>query len=105
MTAKTSENLAKVLEGVGLNAMAVKARADQYHDFLSDDALCSLTLERELREARDYAQDQDPAQAKLIEAIRQQHLNGEFDASNEESDEWAKSPDGQEVFNMLRKGK
>lgn len=103
MTAKTSENLAQVLEGVGLDAMAIKARADQYHDFLSDDALCSLTLERELRQARDMTKD--PILAKQIEAIRQKHLNGDFDASKEESDEWAASPEGQQVFDMLRKGK
>jgi hypothetical protein len=102
MTAKTSENLAKVLEGVGLHGMALKARADQYHDFLSDDPLCALTLETELRQARDQAHD--PILAKLIEAIRQQHLNGEFDASREESDEWAKSADGIEAFEALLKG-
>lgn len=103
MTAKTSENLALVLEGVGLHDMAVKARADMYHDFLSDDALCSLTLERELREARDRCAD--PIMAKLIEAIRQQHLNGDFDASMEESDDWANSPEGLEAFKMLVDGK
>lgn len=27
--------------------------------------------------------------------------NGEFDATKEESDEWAMSPDGQETFKML----
>ena len=99
MTAKTSENLAKVLEEVGLHSMVLKARADQYHDFLSDDAMCAVTLEQELRMARD--RQPDPILAKMIEAIRQQHLNGEFDASTEESDEWAKSPDGQAAFGML----
>jgi hypothetical protein len=99
MTAKTSENLAQVLHSVGLFDMEVRARADMYHDFLSDDALCSLTLERELREARDAAPD--PIIAKMIEAIRQRHLNGEFDASMEESDEWAASPEGLAAFGML----
>lgn len=103
MTAKTSENLATVLEGVGLHRLALKARADQYHDYLSDDPLCAMTLERELREARDSCPD--PIIARLIEAIRQQHLNGDFDASKEESDDWAKSPEGQEAYEQLIKGK
>ena len=96
MTAKTSENLAQVLHSVGLFDMEAKARRDQYHDYFSDDAFVSLTLERELREARDA--QKDPILAQMIEAIRQRHLNGDFDASKEESDEWAASPDGQETF-------
>lgn len=103
MTAKTSEFLASVLDSVGLDAMAAKARADQYHDFLSDDALCAITLERELREARDASDD--PIMKKLIEDIRQHHLNGDFDASKEESDEWAAGPEGQEAFQSLLRGK
>jgi hypothetical protein len=103
MTAKTSEMLAEVLESVGLDAMAAKARADQYHDFLSDDALCAITLERELREARDASDD--PIMQKLIEDIRQHHLNGDFDASKEESDAWAASEEGQAAFGALLRGK
>lgn len=99
MTARTSEMLAQVLEGVGLHGMAAKARLDMYHDYLSDDAMCAITLERELREARDSCAD--PIMARLIEAIRQQHLNGDFDASKEESDDWAKSDEGQAAFQAL----
>jgi hypothetical protein len=103
MTAKSSEILAQALDNVGLAEMAKSARQDHYHDFLSEDAMCSLTLEAELRWNRDHALD--PIQARLIEAIRQRHLNGEFDASKEESDDWAKSPEGQEAFRELAKGK
>lgn len=102
MTAKTSENLAQVLDGVGLHDMAKLARLDHYHDYLSDDAMCSLTLEADLRAARDA--QTDPIMRGQIEAIRQRHLNGDFDASMEESDEWAASPDGQETFRKLIKG-
>jgi len=34
-------------------------------------------------------------------SIRQRHLNGEFDASMEESDAWAAGPDGQAALNSL----
>lgn len=99
MTAPTSENLAKVLEGVGLTDLAAKARADQYHDYLSPDAMCSVALERDIRYARDNCSD--PILKHLIEQIRQRHLNGDFDASLEESDEWAASPEGQAAFQAL----
>jgi hypothetical protein len=99
MTAKTSEILAMRLDAVGLHILAANARADQYHDFLSDDALCSMTLEQHLRDARDACPD--PVRRIKIEDIRQDHLEGMFDASKEESDEWAASPDGQETFGSL----
>lgn len=102
MTAQTSEMLAIVLESVGLHDMAKLARLDHYHDYLSDDAMCSLTLEADLRAARDA--QSDPIMRAMIEAIRQRHLNGDFDASMEESDEWAASPEGQAAFRSLIKG-
>lgn len=99
MTAKTSEALAKVLDEIGLVEMARKARLDTYHDYLSDLAMPEITLEAELRWNRDNAID--PILAKSIEAVRQRFLNGDFDASAEESDEWAQSPEGQETFRMF----
>jgi hypothetical protein len=37
------------------------------------------------------------------EKVRQRHLNGEFDASLEESDAWAESPHGKAAFGELMK--
>lgn len=96
MTAKTSEYLATVLDGVGLVEMAAKARRDEYHDFLSEADLPELMLERELRDARDGCPDKE--RAARIEAIRRRHLQGEFDASNEESEAWAQSAEGRAAF-------
>lgn len=102
MTARTSELLAKELDAVGLTEMAAKARDDRYHDYLSDDAFCSMTLERDLRAARDACPDKD--RASRIEAIRQRHLNGDFDADSAESDAWAQSEEGQAAFRSIFKG-
>jgi len=103
MTARTSEKLAQVLENVGLAAMAEKARADYYHDYLSPLATPEMQLEEDLRNARDNCPDADRRQA--IEMIRLRHIHeGEFDASKEESDDWAKSPEGQAAFSMLSPG-
>lgn len=99
MTAQTSEMLAKELDAVGLDRMAAKARADEYHDFLSPHDLPEMMLEADLRAMRDACPDQE--RKARIEAIRQRHLNGEFDANKEESDAWAASPEGQEAFAQL----
>lgn len=94
MTAKTSENLAIELELSGFHDLARRARNDEFHDYLSDDPLPALGLVRDLlaigtRQALD---------------IRRRVIDGEFDASREESDEWAASPDGQAALGMLYKG-
>lgn len=96
MTAKTSEILALELDKLGLDQLAANARNDEYHDYLSPHAMPSLMLEADLRIAREDCEDTERAAA--IEAIRQRHLSGDFDASAEESDEWAASEDGQATF-------
>jgi hypothetical protein len=102
-TAKTSERLAQVIHALGLFDLEKKARANEYHDFLSEDPLCSMTLEQDLRRARDATQDRELA--SRIEAVRQRHLNGEFDASLKESDDWANSKEGRAALRELTKGK
>jgi hypothetical protein len=42
-----------------------------------------------------------PDKAEGIRALRQRVIDGEFDASAEEGDEWAASPEGQEAFRRL----
>lgn len=88
----TKDFLAQELRAAGLDAMADKAATGWYHDFLSP-----LTFP-EMQLANDLAAAGTPAAL----ALRARHLNGEFDASKEESDEWAASADGQEAFNMMR---
>jgi hypothetical protein len=85
--------LANELYAAGLLAMAVKAANGYYHDFLSPLDFPAVVLEEDLRKAGTPA----------AEALRMRHLNGEFDATKEESDEWAKSPEGQNAMRRLRK--
>lgn len=101
MTARTSELLAKRLDEVGLTEMAQRAREDAYHDYFSPATFPSIQLEHDLLEARDACDDR--VRAVKIEDIRQDHLEGKFDADLAESDEWAESPDGQEALAMLLK--
>ena len=38
-------------------------------------------------------------------AVRARLIEGEFDAGEDESDEWARSPEGQDAFGRLVSGK
>jgi hypothetical protein len=89
----TTEKLAGELEKANLPSMAKRAREGYYHDFLSPLTAPCLQLEADLRAVG----------TNEAEAIRQRHLNGEFDANTEESDAWAESPDGKAAFGELTK--
>lgn len=85
----TKDMLAEALRGVGLDQMAAKAAAGYYHDYLSPIAMPEMALLNELAFAVANAKDQ-AARDKIME-LRQRAINGDFDATTEESEEWAKS--------------
>jgi hypothetical protein len=85
--------LAQELRAAGLEDMAAKAETGWYHDYLSPLDDPAITL------ADDLAVAGTDAALKL----RKRHLNGEFDATVEESDAWAASPEGQEAYRRLVK--
>lgn len=87
----TKEILATALREAGLPTMADLALTGYYHDYESPLDTPDLQLERDLRAVGTPA----------AEAVRQRHLNGDFDASTEESDAWASSPEGQATFAKL----
>ena len=104
MTEHTKDKLAAVLREIGLNEMAERAATGYYHDYLSPLALPEMELEKDLRAAAYMAMSfNNRQQAEAIEAVRRRHINGEFDASTEESEEWFKSADGQDAFRSLVK--
>ena len=87
----TKDFLAQELRKAGLNEMADKAATGYYHDFLSPlDAPC-IQLANDLMEAK-------TPQAR---ALLDRHMDGEFDASMEESEEWAESAEGLETLSGL----
>ncbi len=94
----SKDRLAKELHDIGLDDMARKAAAGWYHDFLSPLATPDLQLSLDLVDAT-------MAGNKHANELRMRHHAGEFDATKEESDEWARSPEGQEAFKRLIDGK
>ena len=87
----TKDLLAEALLSIGLMDMAANAAAGFYHDFLSPLDTPTIQL------VNDLAAVATPEAM----ALRKRIMNGEFDASPEESDEWAASPEGQAAFSKL----
>ena len=93
----TKDKLALALTEVGLPEMAGRAAQGYYHDYLSPLDLPELTLIGDLAVAASKASN-----SAAIMNLRKRVMNGDFDASKTESDEWAASDEGQEAFRMLR---
>jgi hypothetical protein len=85
----STEKLVRALREAGASQrLLARARADEFNDYRSRHAL----PQHELLAA---------ARAEGLEGICQSVINGEFDATVEESDMWAASPEGQEAFREL----
>lgn len=91
----TKDKLAAELNKIGLMDMAIKAANGYYHDFLSPLATPCLQL----------AADLAAAGTPEAMALRDRHINGEFDATQEEADAWAASPEGRDAFGQLAAGR
>jgi hypothetical protein len=99
MTAKTSEMLAAACDELGLFQIAHRARKDEFHDFLSPHDMPEMYLVQLLYETARI--QTDPIMQDLITKLRARVINGDFDASPEESDAWAASEEGQAVFRQF----
>lgn len=104
---RTTQYLGRVLDLVGLPEMARRARQGHFDDYFCppdiDDGLNITRLIRQLESYRDtaLAVERREQVAAVIAAAR----NGEFDATKEESDEWARSPQGRQAFGDLASGR
>ena len=96
----TKDMLADALQAVELTEMAAKARTGYYHDFLSPLDLPEMMLINDLSVA---ATTTHRHQQEAIMALRSRVIDGDFDASVEESEAWADSQEGQDTFRSLLK--
>jgi hypothetical protein len=91
MTEPTTEKLAKALEMAKAPAwMIKKAREGYYDDYKSPLAFPEMQLHHD-------------AHVAGLDEIKAAVEAGEFDSTKEESDEWARSPEGQAAFAELIK--
>jgi hypothetical protein len=92
----TKDKLAKALREVGLTDMAARAATGWYDDYLSPLDNPIMTLVNDLAAAAAKS-----AQRIDVMALRKRAIDGDFDATAEESDAWAASPEGQATFRKL----
>lgn len=95
----TKDRLAAALRDVGLNEMADRAAGGYYDDFLSPLDLPLTVLAFDLAGAAVHEKDNDRA-GQILE-LRERAMSGEFDATDEESEAWAASPEGQFAMRRL----
>jgi hypothetical protein len=99
----TKDMLADELQKLGLMDMSLKARGGYYHDFLSPLDMPETQLISDLAKVAQQLGWGDARTAVLD--LRRRVINGDFDASKEESDEWAASEEGQDAFKRLQEGR
>lgn len=87
----TKDKLAAALREAELEVMATKAEGGWYDDYLSPEPFPLVMLEVDLKEAG------TPAALALVKRA----LNGEFDATPSEAEEWAHSEDGRATFQQM----
>ena len=87
----TKDILAAELYKAGLDDMALRASQGYYHDYISPLATPCIQL------AADLAAVGTPEAM----ALRTRHLNGEFDASQEEGEEWFKREGKYHLFSEM----
>lgn len=101
-TAKLADALAAI-PGVPRD-MIRRAIDGYYHDFLSPLTFPEMQLVADLRELAGRPATPRDSRPRL-RALVQDVVDGKFDASREESDDWARSPEGQAAFQELLGGR
>jgi hypothetical protein len=105
---RTNEYLGRTLDDLGLHDMARRARLYHFDDYFCPDEVNDGAninhLVEELRTQRNAQKTLNPTNAIRINDMMLLVMEGEFDGTKEESDEWAKSHDGQEILRMLIEG-
>jgi hypothetical protein len=101
----TARQLGRALAAIpGLPVeMVQRANRGYYHDYLSPLALPELALVSELRELA-RSRTLSPRSKGMCQRLADKVINGEYDASSAEADEWAASPDGKAAMAELLRG-
>jgi len=95
----TTAKLARALEAIpGVpEEMIERARTGYYHDYLSPLDTPDVQLVADLRELA--ARPGTPRSSRpLLRVLAKAVIDGQYDASKEEADEWARSREGQETI-------
>lgn len=91
-TAILVQDLQKLPQSFDRDEFIRAAARNKYHDFLGESAFNMNELVARARKCG-------------FEDIAQNAMNGRYDATKEEGDDWARSPEGRSVFAELVKGR
>jgi hypothetical protein len=102
MAEHTTAKLARAMSAIPAipREMVQRAVDGYYHDFLSPLDFPEIQLVQDLRAVAGNRSLPRSARQE-INKMAQRVIDGEFDASPEESAAWAASPEGQETFRVL----
>jgi hypothetical protein len=102
----TPQYLGRVLEWIGfLEDMPRRAREGHFDDFFAPPEIADGFELHRLVEELKHRKTNIPRISRLrTNAVITAVMEGEFDATKEESDRWAASKDGQETFRKLVEG-
>jgi hypothetical protein len=96
MNMRPSDNkLSAALYEANLPELAARAEHGEFNEFFGPHAMPQILLAQELADIG----------SKNALAVRARLVEGEFDAGEDESEEWGRSADGQAAFGRLLRGK
>lgn len=100
---RTNVYLGRVLDLMGLRDMAHRARLGHFDDYFCppevDDGLNITRLIGELREHIGTAAEE--GRRRELQGVIDAAMEGEFDGTEAEAKEWARSPEGRATFTRL----
>ncbi|MGH3548888.1 MAG: hypothetical protein ACRDQU_12420 [Pseudonocardiaceae bacterium] len=98
----TAVYLARVLDELGADEMAGRARLCHFDDyFCPDEVDDGANINRLVAELADWKRSATRDQRLRAHAVTEEAKAGEFDGTREESNRWAASKNGREVFREL----
>lgn len=95
----SDETLFKALHEVGLYQLAAAAREGEYNEFFGERATPMVDLVADLKQA--HTASSDPTRQAQIVTLLQRAMNGDFDATRAEYEEWRDSPEAQVILREL----
>lgn len=102
MSEHTTVKLARALAEIpGMPPEMTKLAIDgYYHDYLSPLTFPEMQLVSDLQTLAKHPTT-GPEARRMLAVMINRVIDGDFDASKEESDAWAASPEGQDTFRQL----
>lgn len=99
---RSAEKLAGALDGIpGMPGWMIdRAKAGYYGDYTTDLSFPQMELITDLTRIK-QSEGMPVASRKLINAVIRDVRSGEYDGTSEEAEEWAASPEGQQVMREL----